>query len=359
MSNPVGMSTRTPDKKLNKKPALPSLLSNLRNAQAVIGRAATDTTDIHEREVRPLVSSRPQLQQRNASTSSSLSSTLQNFSQRFESNWRKRAGRRKSNKGSKGVTIIIPQGFYLAVGCFFFAFPILFIIFILARHAVFGDEADSSEIHNHEVPKHDDSLQLGTNSNLEDIMNVIDNNEVENEIQGVGYIAGNNETSIHAIDSDIMIKGDPQEVLAESATNDLQYETQSDHEIGDDIDQSEGVLDPVSTTNDMDIVREETTTMIQNSTAEVIGEDILSHTEEVNSGDGVVNDKEPSELIAAKVSGNDELSTNKRMKLNEKIDVEDEASHGNLRQSPKPMIEEGDEKMVEDVKLYKSEDEEK
>ena len=38
------------------------------------------------------------------------------------------------------------------VGCFFFAFPLFFVIFILARHAVFGDESDSSQAHKHEVP---------------------------------------------------------------------------------------------------------------------------------------------------------------------------------------------------------------
>jgi len=162
-----------------KKPPLHNFLSNLRNAQAVIGRAADD---FHEREIRPLVSggsgsggvgvgnsidvkgtkvvgarvaatpSQPQL--RSAPPSASLSSTLNNFSQRFGSQLRKHnhnTGKRR--KKGHGVTTV-PQSFYVAVGCFFFAFPVFFVIYIVARHAVFGDETDNSvgKEHIHEVP---------------------------------------------------------------------------------------------------------------------------------------------------------------------------------------------------------------
>mmetsp|Transcript_39035 Transcript_39035/g.82090 ORF Transcript_39035/g.82090 Transcript_39035/m.82090 type:complete len:340 (-) Transcript_39035:83-1102(-) len=138
-----------------KKTALPTILSGIRNAQAAIGRAADE---LQERENFPLMggggssrmaapSNHPQLHR--SAPSSSLSSSIHNFSQRFGSQWRKR-GRRKKGQG---VTIV-PQSFFVAVGCFFVAFPVIFVIYALARHAVFGDEGDDSvtKKHIHEVP---------------------------------------------------------------------------------------------------------------------------------------------------------------------------------------------------------------
>lgn len=137
-----------------KRQALPSVLSNIRNAQAAIGRATTTSTDEphHEWEMReregnvilsPLM--QPPVDRRNQTASSSYSSssyatTLNNFSQRFGNEWRtqKRRLRRKDSSG------VVPSSFYFAVGCFFFAFPIIFILFILARHSVFGDEGYGS-----------------------------------------------------------------------------------------------------------------------------------------------------------------------------------------------------------------------
>lgn len=174
------MSSSADEKR--RKVALPSVLSNIRNAQAVIGRAAAaETNDLFERETRPLVgsgppsggssvgiggrtpppSSRPHL--RGGAPSSSFSvSSLQNFTQRIGSQWRKRSRR----KQGQGVTVV-PQTFYLAVGCFFFAFPLFFVLYILARHAVFGDEADVSSVqaHVHEVPAHP-SVEVGTDQTL-------------------------------------------------------------------------------------------------------------------------------------------------------------------------------------------------
>ena len=169
-----------------KKSALPSLLSNLRNAQAAaFGGSASD----HEREVRPLVANSPQLQQRNV-PSNSLSSTIQSFSERFGRDWHKRGKRKKG----KGVTLNIPTGFYYAVGCFFILFPLFFLVYILARHSVFGDEGDTTSItkHIHEVPATlitgGVSFEAGKDSVVVDINNVdgIVNSQVENEIQGVG-----------------------------------------------------------------------------------------------------------------------------------------------------------------------------
>ena len=156
------MSTLTPESK-KKKAALPFLLSNIRNAQAAVGRAVDTELYSNERhvETRPLVhNNRPQSQSQhqqqqqlysNSSyTASSIASVFQNFSQRLESQWRKQRTSVTRRKKGKGVTLNIPQGFYIAVGCFFFAFPLFFVIYILARHAVFGDE--DGYVKKHEVP---------------------------------------------------------------------------------------------------------------------------------------------------------------------------------------------------------------
>lgn len=193
----------SPDSK-KKKPALPSLLSNLRNArQAVVGRASDAAEDfLYERELRPLtggggaggggssgalglLSSNstggggPQHLQRGgggggggggigvggvggigatsssssmSSNSTTLSTTLQNFSQRFGNKFRSGGGKsRTRRKKGSGVTVV-PQEFYVAVGCFFFVFPIFFLIYIyIAGHSVFGDGSDGS----HQIQKID------------------------------------------------------------------------------------------------------------------------------------------------------------------------------------------------------------
>jgi hypothetical protein len=187
----------TPDTK-KKKHALPSLLSNIRNAQAAMGRSSA-ADDFNEREIHyplmgtngdlPLMvtngagvgsrmaassSSRPPNLQRGP-PSSNLSSTLNNFSQRFGNQWRKHKRRKKvSGSGATGV----PQEFYVAVGCFFFAFPVFFILYILARRSVFGDEGYGSgtQVQKHEVPANifvnpDDEIRgagFGVNQNVLD-----------------------------------------------------------------------------------------------------------------------------------------------------------------------------------------------
>ncbi len=119
-------------------------------------------------------SSRPPNLQRGL-PSSNISSTLNNFSQRFGNQWRKHKRRKKvSGSGATGV----PQEFYVAVGCFFFAFPVFFILYILARHSVFGDEGYGSgaKMQKHEVPANiilnpDDEIRgagFGVNQNVVD-----------------------------------------------------------------------------------------------------------------------------------------------------------------------------------------------
>ncbi|KAL9190759.1 hypothetical protein ACHAXT_000465 [Thalassiosira profunda] len=178
----------TPDAK-RKKPALPSLLSSVRNAGAAIGRAgAADYDHLHDRETRPLtggapmVSGRPQLHR---GPSSALASTFHNFSQRFGSQWRKRGRRRK---GGQGVTIV-PQSFYFAVGCFFVAIPVIFVLYILARHSVFGDE-DDPQVHKHEVPSSfADGVGMAFESGKELLeMNKIDHADGVNAIEGDGDV---------------------------------------------------------------------------------------------------------------------------------------------------------------------------
>ncbi|KAL3757293.1 hypothetical protein ACHAWU_008454 [Discostella pseudostelligera] len=178
----------SPDSK-KKKPALPSLLSSLRNArQAVVGRASDAAEDLlYERELRPLTgggggsgssnslvqlgstsasggntgssANRPQHLQRGGgggggvggggvggigapstsmSSNATFTATLQNFSQRFGNKFRGGGRARNRRKKGSGVTVV-PQEFYLAVGCFFFVFPIFFMIYIyFAGHSVFG-----------------------------------------------------------------------------------------------------------------------------------------------------------------------------------------------------------------------------
>lgn len=195
----------SPDSK-KKKPALPSLLSNLRNArQAVVGRASDAAEDLlYERELRPLTGGGgggssgalgllgststggggPQHLQRGGgvgggavggggvggigapstsmpSNATTFSSTMQNFSQRFGNKFRGGSKSRNRRKKGSGVTVV-PQEFYVAVGCFFFVFPIFFMIYIyIAGHSVFGYGNDDG----HEITRKNDQENEGVRTN--------------------------------------------------------------------------------------------------------------------------------------------------------------------------------------------------
>mmetsp|Transcript_16464 Transcript_16464/g.39411 ORF Transcript_16464/g.39411 Transcript_16464/m.39411 type:complete len:285 (+) Transcript_16464:181-1035(+) len=254
-----------------KKSALPSLLSNIRNAQAVIGRAAAD--DVHDRENRPLVnagggartavpSTHPQLSR--SASSASFSATLHNFSQRFGSQWRKRSQRKK---GGHGVTVV-PQTFFLAVGCFFFAFPLFFVLYILARHAVFGDEGEisGSQVHVHEVPASLGNL-LESGKVLPE-MNAfdIDNPEDEKKIM----YSGLNQTSVHedasiTLDAQVMEGSDIPAVEIESATGVLHNEV--GQTVGDNLEQNVRKKVPMTETNNVDgNIMEDSTSNLQHGT---------------------------------------------------------------------------------------------
>ena len=201
-------SITTPDTK-KKKIALPSVLSNIRNA---VGRAGVEeNSGKSEVEIRPLLGSnlnrssndlvgvgkssssatnRAQMRDRSTAPSSSgvpppplsssaasplfgsrqtlparnlpasvnnWSATLQTYSERIGSQWRKR-NRRDSNNNERrrrrgGVTINT-QPFLIVVGFLFIGFPILLMLFLLARKAVFGDEGVDN-VAKHEVPAHE------------------------------------------------------------------------------------------------------------------------------------------------------------------------------------------------------------
>lgn len=180
---PISPDTR------KKKPALPSLLSNLRNAHSAIASSVTTTTT----ESRPLVnanassndhsgnyaSDRSNLKRYNVSTrpaleptpnnrpnnpqnnTSSLSSTLLAIQHRFETSWRKRSQHlhkeddslRHNSRRRRQIRVSIPQSFLLSSICFFIIMPIIVLLYVLARKSVFGDEGVEMSEHKYEVKR--------------------------------------------------------------------------------------------------------------------------------------------------------------------------------------------------------------
>ena len=245
-------SAITPDTK-KKKIALPSVLSNIRNA---VGRAGgTDESGRNEVEIRPLMgnkssedlvgivstkksyvtdnsrslrdrstvpsssssgipppplsgasplygvgqnsssssSSRQTLPPRNAASTSSINSwsaTLQTYSERIGSQWRKqRKNRRDSNEKSRrrGVTINT-QPIIIVLGLFFIGFPILLMLFLLARKAVFGDEGIDN-VAKHEVPAHDEVVPSNN-------IDVNDWKELTSEDNPLGLVLNNEKNEV-------------------------------------------------------------------------------------------------------------------------------------------------------------------
>ncbi|KAL7462384.1 hypothetical protein ACHAXS_002763 [Conticribra weissflogii] len=205
----------TPDTR-KKKPALPSLLSNIRNAQAAIGRAADD---LHEREIRHLMGSggnsnlgapiaqseRSKVKWSNAPSGSngsthrpplqrgggSLAATLQNYSMKFGGHWRKR---NQKDASGKTYRVSVPQSFVVCVGCLFAGFPMLFLLYMLARQAVFGDEgvtAGTNE-HKYEVPSIANAIVSGDQGllGLETIIENGGNQEFRSKSELVTNILG-------------------------------------------------------------------------------------------------------------------------------------------------------------------------
>jgi hypothetical protein len=248
-------SAITPDTK-KKKIALPSVLSNIRNA---VGRAGgTDESGRNEVEIRPLMgnnkssedlvgivgtkksyvtdnsrslrdrstvpsssssssgipppplsgasplygagqnssssSSRQTLPPRNAVSTSSINSwsaTLQTYSERIGSQWRKqRKNRRDSNEKNRrrGVTINT-QPIIIVLGLFFIGFPILLMLFLLARKAVFGDEGIDN-VAKHEVPAHDEVVPPSNN------IDVNDWKELTSEDNPLGLVLNNEKNEV-------------------------------------------------------------------------------------------------------------------------------------------------------------------
>lgn len=190
----------TPDSR-KKKPALPSLLSNLRNAHSAIATSVVGTS-----EARPLVSGtvstnngqssstyttdRSNMKRSvTASLSSSrapsafdtapntrlntpappsFSSALTNFQQRFENTWRNRNQHlhkeddslRHNTKRRRQIRVSIPQAFLLSSTCFFIAIPLLVLLYVLAKKSVFGDEGVDLSEHKYEVKAFDGEMTV-------------------------------------------------------------------------------------------------------------------------------------------------------------------------------------------------------
>jgi len=322
-----------------KKAALPSILSNIRNAQAVIGRA---TDDLHERETRPLMggsggggsggssrmappaSNRPQLSR--GAPSSSLAATLQNFSQRFGSQWRKRSRRKRGG----GVTSV-PQSFYLAVGCFFFAFPLFFVLFILARHAVFGDESDSSQAHKHEVPV-SSHVSFESGQELIDMNHMMENNNPEDEMKGA-YIDVNATNADVGMDLQMKAEDDQPLMPVESAANELHAETA----LGNTLGQHDSVNDNIDNSVGIDAhVAEDSMKKLYNNTG-AVDDHALATKEEFKSSHDLGTIKEVSESVV-KGSSNDLAATNEGATSSDQVKeerdvVEEKAISSNFRRS--------------------------
>ena len=371
------MSTLTPESK-KKKAALPFLLSNIRNAQAAVGRAVDTELYSNERhvETRPLVhNNRPQSQSQhqqqqqlysNSSyTASSIASVFQNFSQRLESQWRKQRTSVTRRKKGKGVTLNIPQGFYIAVGCFFFAFPLFFVIYILARHAVFGDE--DGYVKKHEVPASllvtgGESDGVSTfESGVKELVDInviekVENTLMNNENVGDSDMAVDSEEQKveDIVSSDIGQENEEKEVPTsnnESEPNNLQAEEATKSEMADgqteeviieeDPPKDEANIDESIATTAKDI------TEIQNATVVETIDNIPPPQEEKDSPGQEKETGKDTEQIEEKeevpVSSTSEqkVAEDKNLVPAETVDEEDtkkvqegeeeKTSHGNLR----------------------------
>ena len=296
----LSSATITPDTK-KKKIALPSVLSNIRNA---VGRAGgTDESGRSEVEIRPLMgnnksnsedlvgivgtkksyvtdnsrslrdrstvpssssssgipppplsgasplygvgqnsssssSSRKTLPPRNAASTSSINSwsaTLQTYSERIGSQWRKqRKNRRDSNEKSRrrGVTINT-QPIIIVLGLFFIGFPILLMLFLLARKAVFGDEGIDN-VAKHEVPAHDE-VQPSNNIDVnewkeltseDNPLGLVLNNE-KNEVGITGIVSNEADTNAvvdvngESIKKEAVVVEDEVSIINEQNTNEI------------------------------------------------------------------------------------------------------------------------------------------
>mmetsp|Transcript_10416 Transcript_10416/g.22647 ORF Transcript_10416/g.22647 Transcript_10416/m.22647 type:complete len:360 (-) Transcript_10416:62-1141(-) len=353
MSNHI-QSANSPEAR-KKNSALPSLLSNLRNAQAVIGRAADD---LHEREVRPLVGggggsrmsasiNNPQL---NRGPSSTFSSHVQNFSERFGSQWRKRSTARR--KKGTGVTIV-PQSFFIAVGCFFFAFPVIFVIVVLARHAVFGDEGDGSitQTHIHEVPSafsNGRSFESGKELLEKNKMDPPPAGEIEVAAEGTSGKKSSSSEGLEVYDK--MMKENDPPVLIESTKSDLHSDVKqnllgetNNQTIGEIPDKSESMRNSIEKIIIDGSTKEGITTNMQDVISERGGntftkEEIRPSTSLKELGDQGVSEEaakaSTSDLSATSIRKESVKSTPSSDQVKEESGVEKEATnHKNLRGS--------------------------
>ena len=210
----------SPDSR-KKKPALPFLLSNLRNAHSAIATsvagtiearplvsggtssndhssnyAASDrsnmkrsvTASLSSNRAPPALDTAPNTRLNTNPAPTSLSSTLTSIQQRFENSWRKRNQHlhkeddslRHNTKQRRQIRVSIPQSFLLTSVCFFLAIPVLVLLYVLARKSVFGDEGVEISEHKYEVKTFDGELPVGEQqtvlgeleSQLKDVLDV-------------------------------------------------------------------------------------------------------------------------------------------------------------------------------------------
>jgi hypothetical protein len=181
----------SPDSR-KKKPALPFLLSNLRNAQAAITGSVAgssearplvggNTSSTNERGYANRTEDRSNMKRsvtasarsssaldstpstRLNNTPNKLSSTLISLQQRFENTWRKRNQHlhkeddslRHNTKRRRQIRVSIPQSFLFSSVCFFIGIPLLVLMYVLAKKSVFGDEGVEISDHKYEVKTFD------------------------------------------------------------------------------------------------------------------------------------------------------------------------------------------------------------
>lgn len=268
MNTMLSSSPISPDTK-KKKIALPSVLSNIRNA---VGRAGgAEEGGKSEVEIRPLlggssgvgnnrsaddlvrVGKKTNLRDRTAPPSSlamsppppllgqsgrqsfparsnaALASSINVWSERIGSQWRKRSRRDSNERRRRGVTINT-QPILLLLGLFFIGLPILLVFYLLARSSVFGDEG-VDDVAKHEVPAHETSSNIGVEIGVSSIIveeNIVDENKVDiaespsaQVLNDLKELTSESEDSLLALDSNNDAEGTNN--LANEATSNKFY----------------------------------------------------------------------------------------------------------------------------------------
>lgn len=364
-------SITTPDTK-KKKIALPSVLSNIRNA---VGRAgAEEKGGKSEVEIRPLLgntssnrssndlvgvgksssyaadrsqmrdrssvpssgvppppisspplfglgqSSRQTLPARNVPSASvnNWSATLQTYSERIGSQWRKR-NRRDSNNSERrrrrGVTINT-QPILIVLGLFFIGFPILFTLFLLARKAVFGDEGVDN-VAKHEVPAHEVlSPGVGEEAGITAAQVLNDLKQLTSEDNPLGSFENDAETI------SVEEKSDNESVITEMDTNQAVRTNDEANIIGEVTNEVVRDSETMDNASNLRGSKEETT-RLQNNDPEISpamidkGGDTNSYFENENQPAGAILESEDNTIVDSTIER--EITKNEFFSVDEKV----------------------------------------